>query len=1221
MLRKLLAALFAATLMTGGAWGVDNPMLGVDASGGADTNSTTDDISAGSGIGTLVEVDTSGAAIAAGVGDAKTAVYSIDDTHTLQIGVSTGGASTLTITGGAGDPGNTAGGIAAMYAAAGTGKLDILAGGVMTLQAGEWDTDKKGGQANVGFLAGSTLKNSGTINVYNDGSTTSANSERSSLVFADGAEYNGQSTGTINLEGDLILGTTIDTTTGAIDTPATGTALSSADNVTALNIDTLLGSVNLESTGAIGIHLADTIGLGAGTLSLKSVVADSTTGNTGKLTITGYGDLTVDKNIDLKGEHATGAHLVIDAAGTSKSVIMTGNITARTITAAMTGTTSTYKFTGAVNGDFIADGGNVTFDGATASLTGGLKIETANAIAFDNGATATIGTGKALDFNGVDGTLTIDNGSALNLASGAKYIVGGGSEAITVDNGSTINIDANITDNAGTPANVFDAIAGLITLTGTDDVLNVANAGATPVDVAGLDLAGAGDGSIVNLSMNSKAITGAVDVTDAVLNIKQDVTFKGAVAAATAATADVGLKVESGVKAAFGDGVGSDAVAIGAGVELGANSKTTFTDTLGVGGDLASLTGATAEFGGAVTLAAGKAITLAKDAKNTFTGTANVADTITAAAGSTIAAQGGPVAFAPTADNTGKFEIARGATLDAGAGSITIGGGAAKYAEAKINGKMIIGATGPNANTISTVNTTAADFTNATIELTAAAANAIVADPAGFVTNNLLIDANGGAATTGLSNETLNNMFGQFNIVYDADTTSPTYGKLYVASVANKLAQDGQDDDRNTNLSNLQTAWNGAEIDRSLADAVYDSRIPAAAPLLSLAPEAATEDNVFGVIGGGQLTLDLLKAMGGTPDATSYTEGVGKSLFRSGDVSEMMNAGVGEIRGINSAIGARNVQLRGQMAGASSVSYEYANPSLLLNNDYANRVWAGYIGQWEKGDSRNSVSGYDYNSNGFIVGYDRLVGCNFAFGGAFAYSRGDYEDKAALSNSSKIDNYSFNGYATYSALNGVFASLFGGYTHQKNDIGATYQGLGTVIAKSADYDADFWHIGGQVGYDFQPVDGLVLTPSIGLQYVHGRADSHFSRWSNATGVGGGYVNSATQKSLLLPIEIAARYNIDFSNCSRLAIEGNIGYSYNFMDDNATAGMMLANVVSGGSEPVFINGYDRDASRHTFNAGAGLRYTYNRFDIGLKYDYYLQQDAHAHRLMGTVGVSF
>lgn len=120
----------------------------------------------------------------------------------------------------------------------------------------------------------------------------------------------------------------------------------------------------------------------------------------------------------------------------------------------------------------------------------------------------------------------------------------------------------------------------------------------------------------------------------------------------------------------------------------------------------------------------------------------------------------------------------------------------------------------------------------------------------------------------------------------------------------------------------------------------------------------------------------------------------------------------------------------------------------IMNSCYTNRVWVGGFGLWEDTDSRHGMAGYKYKSGGFIVGYDRLVGQNWIVGGSFAYNKGAFEDKAALSHDSDIDNYSLNLYATYNHSSGFFGTAFSGYTYSDNDINETYRTNLNQYAKS-----------------------------------------------------------------------------------------------------------------------------------------------------------------------------
>ncbi len=48
---------------------------------------------------------------------------------------------------------------------------------------------------------------------------------------------------------------------------------------------------------------------------------------------------------------------------------------------------------------------------------------------------------------------------------------------------------------------------------------------------------------------------------------------------------------------------------------------------------------------------------------------------------------------------------------------------------------------------------------------------------------------------------------------------------------------------------------------------------------------------------------------------------------------------------------------------------------------------------------------------------------------------------------------------------------------------------------------------------------------------------------------------------------------------------------------------------------------RENSKHNWNVGAGIQYTCGRLDLGVKYDFYGRADYTAHRVLGTVGISF
>ncbi len=1235
MVRKLFAVIVAATLMAGSAWGAAANSF--DNTGGGTAPGGTAPSPAWSAW-TATALPTSAGTEVHGIVSNKAGGSTLTATGDIVIGDGTAGALLI---GAAGDGTiytthvspialNLAKLTVNSASASATKNADIWVGagnslkitGLLTVTA-----------AGVGGSAGTNLGSiaDGAGSVIQSGSLDFSTSAKGFITVRNGGTYKN-------------LATTATTITGTNNTDGLqfmGGAMSFAGALTTTigTIYATTGTNNL-AVGGAGLELA-----GASTTATNAVISaagGSTLNVLKSLDDTDLADVTLKhSNLKIEGSSIINVGKLTVTAGQAAFVSSgspAGTLKATSLKVA--GASNSDVFTDVatiateVSGESLVESGTYTVAGTNNKYEGGLNVKTDGILTAASATTITTGTDTT------DQYVTLYNDATLKVTGANTFTINGAGVKIVESAvaGTATNIDA--TDNAASAIAIQNdlivdgnlnlktngsATAGITV--GNDYVQKsgtVTEVGAGPFAVAGTGKIG-GEGKAatykvasVGTGVNTTTFTGGLTIGE------QGTLEATAVTNAVALGADTTLKLDGGAinavaaTTAFNlDGTGTTVEVSKAGsvIQTGAtggfvaddsllkvNAALDNTPSLNVTG----LAGASFDdiqvLKGELALGAGTTLKTDNDVivkSGAFLSNAG-ASTITATAG-------------------GAFTAEKGSYIEAEGGNYTLTG----FASTELNGNMLIGETGGVLHQIiDAAGTETKIGKDAVISLTMAAAQAAQAAPGtlAVITSaapaNLTIDAGAKSQNSGL---------GQF--VFDKD---PTTGNIFVMEANNILTGVADEADRGQNLANMQQAWGdkygtGSEIDITLANASYDAAGYNTVDGLSVVSDPSGLTNEWGIDGFGQLGLDLLASAASTTNSARYSEGVGKSVLRNGNVSETLTAGVGEIRGVTSAIGSRNVQLRGQMAGANSVSYEYANPSLSLNNDYANRIWAGYIGQWEKGDSRNGVSGYDYDSNGFIVGYDRLVGCNFAFGGAFAYSRGDYEDKAALSNSSKIDNYSFSGYATYSALNGAFASLFGGYTHQKSDINATYRGgsIGStgVTSRTSDYDSDYWNIGGQLGYDFQPVDGLVLTPSIGLQYIHGRSDSHFAWARDSLGAMGGHVSGTTQKSLLLPIELAARYNIDFSNCSRLAIEGNIGYSYNFMDDNGAASMQLANVETGAGNAVIIDGYDRDASRHTFNAGAGLRYAYNRFDIGVKYDYYLQQDAHAHRLMGTVGVSF
>ena len=294
------------------------------------------------------------------------------------------------------------------------------------------------------------------------------------------------------------------------------------------------------------------------------------------------------------------------------------------------------------------------------------------------------------------------------------------------------------------------------------------------------------------------------------------------------------------------------------------------------------------------------------------------------------------------------------------------------------------------------------------------------------------------------------------------------------------------------------------------------------------------------------------------------------------------------------------------MARARDIGSSDAMASAIVNSDHANRVWASGFGLWQDAGASGGDLGFRYDSGGIMAGYDRAFG-PVMIGGAFGYTHGSFEDKAALDSDSKIDSYLVNISGTYNHQSGLFAGLMGGYLYTDYDMKSLLTLTG--VRQDSGYHANTLSIGAEAGYDWKPVECLVATPTIGIQY-------HNTRTGRISGVLTS-VDRLREDALQLPVDLEVRYDFVTDGDRVIGLKANAGYAYNFKNDGADGTLTYNGVVN--SPWVRVEG--RRPGRHALNLGGGLKYSAGGFSAVVEYDYYARKDYDAHRVMGTIGVSF
>lgn len=364
-------------------------------------------------------------------------------------------------------------------------------------------------------------------------------------------------------------------------------------------------------------------------------------------------------------------------------------------------------------------------------------------------------------------------------------------------------------------------------------------------------------------------------------------------------------------------------------------------------------------------------------------------------------------------------------------------------------------------------------------------------------------------------------------------------------------------------------------------------------------------DNMFGTsVATGGLTPGVVKNVGAyEADVRTLTGEYVAAGTNVGLITAKEN-----IRQVDMRVNWLQDQNRASVDKFGSSSDAYA--AAVYNMNFANRIWVTPFYTRQEMDRKDDYAAYDYDAWGVSAGYDHVFG-PITVGGAFTYSRGDY-DEHGVNDDNTIDNYGFSLYATYYACNGFFADITGGYNYGDNDMKRWVANAGTPGWQNSDNHTSTYWIGGKLGFDFRATSNFTLTPTVGLYWLEARGSAH-----TANGAAGAqHFSKIKNKAFLLPVDLTARYRVDLGCDNSLTLRVTGGYAYNFKNDGAEGDMRYG---FNSSLPVSINGVK--PGRSSWNVGAGVTYQYKRFDFSVDYRYDSQSKYDGHRVSGTIGINF
>lgn len=252
-------------------------------------------------------------------------------------------------------------------------------------------------------------------------------------------------------------------------------------------------------------------------------------------------------------------------------------------------------------------------------------------------------------------------------------------------------------------------------------------------------------------------------------------------------------------------------------------------------------------------------------------------------------------------------------------------------------------------------------------------------------------------------------------------------------------------------------------------------------------------------------------------------------------------------------------------------------------------MWVQGLFNKSKLDDTSKAKGFDADTNGLALGFDKFVTDDVKAGVGYAYSKTDIDGfmrdtdvdthTAILYGEYKPSNWYVNGIATYG---------WSDYEESKSVAGVNVK---------ADYDVETFGLQAMTGYDMN-VNGFGLTPEAGLRYVHIKQDA--------------YKDSADQKvsgnnSDILTGVIGAKVSKswELSNGMNIKPEARIAATYDLFNDDVNSVVTLAN-----GSAYAIKGEALDRFGMEFGAGVTAEIN-DKVELSLGYEGKFRQDYQDH----------
>ncbi len=271
--------------------------------------------------------------------------------------------------------------------------------------------------------------------------------------------------------------------------------------------------------------------------------------------------------------------------------------------------------------------------------------------------------------------------------------------------------------------------------------------------------------------------------------------------------------------------------------------------------------------------------------------------------------------------------------------------------------------------------------------------------------------------------------------------------------------------------------------------------------------------------------------------------------------------------------------------------------------------WLQGYGNRQDKDNADGVAGWDGDTYGMALGFDKDINESWAAGMAFSYASSDIESKNKYRNTLDIDSYQLSAYGSYVSAE-WYSDVVVSYAYNQYQGQRNLQTIAPFATADSDYSGDQFQLRARGGWPFLLDSGLMLTPTASIEYTYLKEDTYSETGAGSNGLD---VDADSVEVLLFTAGGRAAYAATLSNNITLVPEVALQLRYDAIGDQI---QVDSNFIGVNGAAFILRGAEVEPTSGRLTLGLS-GYGDGRVSFNVAYDYFFQQDFNAQALTGTL----